>query len=584
MSLKTFNSAFWVSAILFWVYLFLKAVYMPLVNDEAGSFLTFVHINDLWPGQGQISANNHFLNTLSMYLGYHLWGAQEWALRLGSVLSFGIFAAYNFKMIRAFKSLEKALAFWILLLLSHYFIEFFSFARGYGMGLAFLSAGLYYGLFNSNNAISYLLSALCFTLASYANLNLIVPAIALAILSAYQIISNKKYVFGLIYIALCSGIFYFFYGIAHTLNEANELYIGSHSFWYSSKIFFEQISLYGASVLAPIFAIFLCIICLSAIITFIKSKGILTSEAQKLSLILLLSIIGIYLLHHFNETAFPVMRTGLHFYYLAVLALFFYLDKILAKYSVYLLIFFVPIGAKGLTDFKLYVSSDQAWAQEQIPSEFYFHLKKKLFQGESLSSDNGNYTHVWAFYNQKYGPLVNCQNYLESKKEYNSTYQIAPLKRRPDLNASYETVLYDAHSGLSLLKKKIRFTPKQIDENILQSQIHDLEFYKLVEYTFNELQSDLRITSDLIIEADQVFELLLTIEIKDEFQNPVLYKQIRVDKLSSEFILENRLNISQDISDIPKSGRSLKVYLWNPQKKSYQVNFSKVNLYQIINP
>lgn len=91
------------------------------------------------------SANNHILNTIFMKLEIMIFGFHDWAVRLHCIGAFIIAFLYAQKIIQLFCSSKFREFFYLsLIFLNHYFLEFFSVGRGYGLCMAFFFMALYY--------------------------------------------------------------------------------------------------------------------------------------------------------------------------------------------------------------------------------------------------------------------------------------------------------------------------------------------------------------------------------------------------------------------------------------------------------
>jgi hypothetical protein len=134
-------------AILVWIYVAWKAAVMGMTHDESASFIYLNEVNILgflfdknaWP-----NANNHYLNTLFFQVTTRLFGNSEIAIRLFSVISYGVAAYYFILLTQDIKNKYLRLAGFGFVFLNPYFIDFFSMARGYGAANAFTIAGIYY--------------------------------------------------------------------------------------------------------------------------------------------------------------------------------------------------------------------------------------------------------------------------------------------------------------------------------------------------------------------------------------------------------------------------------------------------------
>lgn len=56
--------------ILLWAYLWLRAIYVPLVHDEIATFYHYIQTGRFLPYLSHWDANNHFLNSALTWLSY----------------------------------------------------------------------------------------------------------------------------------------------------------------------------------------------------------------------------------------------------------------------------------------------------------------------------------------------------------------------------------------------------------------------------------------------------------------------------------------------------------------------------------
>ena len=132
-------------SILAFLYCLARAVGLSMTHDESATVLEFasrpfwkVVTND--PGR----ANNHLLNTLLIQF-FTLFGNNKFLIRLPNLLAGGLFLYFSYRLVRAIATgwWEQLLAF-SLLVFNPYLLEFFSLARGYGLGMGFMVGSLYF--------------------------------------------------------------------------------------------------------------------------------------------------------------------------------------------------------------------------------------------------------------------------------------------------------------------------------------------------------------------------------------------------------------------------------------------------------
>lgn len=120
------------------VYVFLRALEVPLVHDEATSFIAYAQTGRFLPFASMWDANNHFLNSLCGHIGFRLFGLHPLALRWASVLSYLLYAWCAWRMGARIERSIIRWVFWSALLACPFLLDFFSLFRGYGPAMALL--------------------------------------------------------------------------------------------------------------------------------------------------------------------------------------------------------------------------------------------------------------------------------------------------------------------------------------------------------------------------------------------------------------------------------------------------------------
>ena len=167
-----------------WIYLLLRAYYVPIVHDEAATFYYYIQTRDFLPFIAHPDANNHILNSALSCLFYIITGSSKLSLRLANLIFFPVYAYYIYKISCEIKSGIIKWSFLIILLFTHNFIEFFGISRGYGMSMGLLTGMIYYLIsFQKNNQLKNMTLCLVFgILAVTANLSLLTSFLIVFIL------------------------------------------------------------------------------------------------------------------------------------------------------------------------------------------------------------------------------------------------------------------------------------------------------------------------------------------------------------------------------------------------------------------
>jgi len=118
--------------------LIFRAINVELTYDEAYTFLNYVYTDNVF----NIGiANNHILNSFLIAITTKL-GYSELFIRLPNLISGALFILFVYKFL---KSNNYKIVGYVLLLSNPYILDFFSIARGYGIGafLIFLSSYIF---------------------------------------------------------------------------------------------------------------------------------------------------------------------------------------------------------------------------------------------------------------------------------------------------------------------------------------------------------------------------------------------------------------------------------------------------------
>ncbi|HMS69481.1 MAG: hypothetical protein WAT92_24835 [Saprospiraceae bacterium] len=164
--------------ILFVIALF-RANNLSMTHDECASIFGLIHSDNylfLFNKGEWLTANNHWLNTMSFQFFHLLFGMKALALRFGSVLMAPIFTYATYFICK-----KLDLDFYIqilvaaLLLTSPILLDYFSLARGYGMAITFVMTSLAFILAyldgnNKSALIGFVVSAILSTLSIFSNI------------------------------------------------------------------------------------------------------------------------------------------------------------------------------------------------------------------------------------------------------------------------------------------------------------------------------------------------------------------------------------------------------------------------------
>ena len=116
-------------------YVMLRAVHVPLIHDEANSFWWYVVTGEFIPFHSHENTGNHLLSTFFGWVGHGLFGSAPWALRIGSLLAFPLYAWSCWRLSGFIVDVWVRRITLLAAIACPFVIEYFALFRGYGIGL-----------------------------------------------------------------------------------------------------------------------------------------------------------------------------------------------------------------------------------------------------------------------------------------------------------------------------------------------------------------------------------------------------------------------------------------------------------------
>ncbi|MEM6967403.1 MAG: hypothetical protein AAF573_21745, partial [Bacteroidota bacterium] len=129
-------------------YTSLRAHLLSFTCDEASTYFSHLPRSVFQCFYSEVcwsDANNHLLNTFLMQVSTGIFGVSEWTLRLPNLFGHFLFLVFSTLLVRRFSSnFWVGLAGFCLLNFNPYLLEFFSLARGYGLGIGWMMMSIYF--------------------------------------------------------------------------------------------------------------------------------------------------------------------------------------------------------------------------------------------------------------------------------------------------------------------------------------------------------------------------------------------------------------------------------------------------------
>ncbi len=173
-------------------YLILRGIHVQMLHDSIATFFRYVFINKFLPYHSEWSANNHYLNSLLMWVSFKLFGSSAIALKLPNIITFPVYVYFVYKIATSIKNRYLHWGFFICMLFAHNYFEFFGTGRGYGMSMAFLTGGIWFTMLaiQTSKNKHFILTFIFLILASYANLTTMNSFIVLTGVLSIAIVLN----------------------------------------------------------------------------------------------------------------------------------------------------------------------------------------------------------------------------------------------------------------------------------------------------------------------------------------------------------------------------------------------------------
>lgn len=579
------------------LYLTFRSNLVPFVHDEAATFFHYIQKGVFLPPNAHWDANNHILNSALATLSSHLFGTSEFALRLPNLLIFPLFFFFTYKISTQLSNKALRWTFFITLIFSHHFIEYFALSRGYGMSMAFLLASVWYVMkvFENQKLKYYFWASVFLSLAMLSNLTLANSAIIIIGILFIQLIRNYKTSGPLqslntaIVILMTSGltlafsVWYLFEFKAKGL-----LYYGTlDGFWDLSVNSFIKMIIGQENTIVGIFIIFYFLLSIGVFVYyFFKQKSLEKMWKSHFLFFYLLigNLVAVSILGYFMNVNFPEDRTGLYFYPFFIGSIFFLLDTIsFEKRNNLVLLVIIPFLFFPLHFFYNFnFTHSSFWKSERIPHQFHQKILADYKSSNDLPTIGGYHIRAlcWAFENHQQGGEL---NYLQTTNypETFSDFQIVDARENPDWALYYQEIDRDANSGLSLLKRNEKINDTMIHQ-ILESERMELNkaFKNIYKFNVNSLVGEtILLEVKMGLESERVpFNSKLVVQVNDKDSKMVMYENIPFSWIKTQWTADEYFHGKVYLKDIPLGAEKMVVYIWNIDKETFVINNIAVSI------
>ncbi len=588
----------WLFAILVGIitlYLALRAWWVPVTNDEAYTLLYFVQLNQLIPFFGaKWSANNHLLNTLLCSLTNKLGFDHIFWFRLPNVVAFSLFSYVMFKVGNLIKQRPLRWLFWGSLFSIQFLLDFFALARGYGLSIAFLFAGLYQTYLyiytdQKWNFKASLLMALALT-ANLGLLNIYLICVTLPWLFTFK---KSAKLAGILQTLLQLSVMVPFVLIALELKNQNQLYFGTQAGLLEqmgsllTALFYIKSS-FGEGIALVIFTAPTVMLLSLAI----RNRSLLSTAKPFVLFTTLFSLN--YLAHIIQWKIFgvnlPVERAFLLTLCLFTVSFFLALDVLFYK-KPKLQWFVIPMSIfifSQLFSWNINTVRNPNWKVQLIPQDYYTQMvieQAKTDEPLHLESSILFNKHNYQFLNLSQGNALGTLGYREKIDSLSYADLLILEKEDQDkLNDNYSIIVESKANGTMLAKRQSNTkTELLFSEKNQESNCSDFPFLNLLSDSITILKStNLLLYVNLKAEASNTpNHCPIVIEIRDSEQQLLQSEEVDVLFQKKNWQSKSIIQFKHCLYNVPASAKFVNVIWHNytlPKINSYQ---SSVHVYTI---
>lgn len=586
--------------LLIWIYLWFRALLVPPAHDEIATFFYYISTGDFLPFQAHPDANNHVLNSALSHIALRLFGESILSWRLANLLTMPLFIISLYKIGLLVKSTPIRWLFWLSLMTSHNFLEFFGLSRGYGISMALLLGALWFTLLyfrSTKTAHAYGAMALI-SLAVLANLSLFNTLLLLSLLllyhsfRQYRITKHAPDILGkfLILLLLSAGLILFFALLLFEMKGTGQLYYGSDlGLWkVTVKTLVPLLTSSDSTIVYIAVAVIIFTPLLWTLYRFplsILQKTEFTNSTL-VSFLVAGNIIIIILLNKLLNINYPEDRVGLYFVPLIIIAFCFTLDELRSldrrMWTPSLILLYVPVHFL----ISINLTYPAFYRNDIIPERFYDKVTN-IHKEDDYPPTIGGYRvrhFCWSYLDYINGGKES-QIFWSNYPGFETDIQIAEGKDISLFRVLYDSLDYCEINDRYLLKRK-KFLPRV---PLGSSTYVDFppgskdEYYLLGRFKADTLISnDIFVGLDITVESvAEPFLCRVVAEARDSSEKPLRYEYLALEWLRRSWKDESsRLKNGLLLHDLPEGTEHVQVYLWNRETQPFALH-GKCGLYRV---
>lgn len=584
----------WILFFVLFVYLILRVVSLPFLEDEIATWFIYILHKQLTPINEYVDANNHILNTILSWISGQLFNTSPEVLRLPNLLFFPVYFIYTFRITRYIQDRFVRIVIFLGLILAHHFFDFFGLCRGYGIAMGLLMAAIYNLIqYLSDHKFRHLAATLILSFFMvWAHLSLLGTAYIFFPILLFSVLTNNQKIVHKVWMILflvVSFVLMLGYSTWYAiyLQSIGKIYLGIQEGGFIKTtiltlldVLFRWRSIY--MFLLP--AIYFMLIIFGAFVSLYKNgiRVYLNNPLNLFTILLVGNILLIYIEHWLLGVVYPKERATLYFYPLLLIALGFtidYLKQVFKKKNIVYIV--TPILLVPL-HFLLSVNLDYASAYrwESFPERYIRYIQNNASQCDIYPIVSMYDYDRWVYDNYRYDgniPYIDEYNYADTVADF----QIGKFKDNPHLRLLYDSLDYDSRNDFLLLKRKVFLNriPVLHYDNITTNGKTDTEYFGFTPEGNNDtlFGTHFLFYFDLVISSPQeAFEGFIIPTLK----NSQIYDPLFLDRISYQWNKKS-LKVGVVITEKENLDNIPLVYFWNKKKVPFSIENGSLTIYRL---
>lgn len=562
------------------VYLFLRAAYVPFVNDEARAFYMYVLSGSFLPFRATWDAANHPLLSALAQVSWRIGGTSPFTLRIWGVLAFAAYAWYAWRMGAWLKARLVRWCFWAAFLACPLLLDFFALFRGYGLAMGLLVVALFHAarFLREEHRRDLLLALVAITLAGWAMLSLIIVWTAVLLALAYTVLRSPNtavragrlgwcVLLGALPLLIAAA---FLWG----LKSRELLYSGTDAGYLDGTVRSLSIFVLGTAQRAWRIAIALVVAAAAVLALWPSSAERSPREelARMAAFLLCADLLGHAFLFFTTHALFPIDRGALYLLPLSILLLTFVVDRLAGKRPLLtfaaLPLLFLPLRSVVTAN----LDSTLIWGAEAIPERFHALVEarqRELGRPLVLGGHDG-IREAWSFGAAAHGSRTIALDPLGFPQADCDLLLIDSVRTAPP--AGFRTIATTSTGEFRLMECIAPLHMEDVLDTLVERNGGADEFIVLWRAPPDAWQG-----REAWVEVDAQFTglapnsgITLVADVSDTLQQHLAYHNIFVDRFHQAD--QGGIHLGIRVPRLPPSTGQAAVYLFNPGKTPITLN------------